>query len=1030
MLERDPDTGHVHMKTFKPAAKRDPKQLLSEMPLDPKLRSIKELQDRERVRPKDKLDLARTPPFLRVGPLDPILIPAETDRSSGCRNAEDDRAIPRLVPDVIGAIVNTESPLMNQLFQLCQHAQIHCCENPACSKKRSELAELAPECDWAPFRDWALQLMACQLTMIDQGNFTSPVLRMSHAVMACHFFLVRVRRDVSMVPSTKLAGPNKTTRAVDAFGAFETIYWMMTIEHSLDLLAIIEQTWDPGFLPGAITDPDLTKASQRAAEAGICPNRFWNLTVAMEREHLDIPAIAHAAARYPQLKHEGHEACTPTFCTFTVLDSTRVKQCHKCSELDDDPCKKEGKPLFFDPKKLDESIRSGKRTVWSTAPGEPKVSQEGPYVAISHVWSDGTGVGLHDPGKVNECLFRFLARVVKRIGYDAIWWDAISIPKDAQLRQEEINNMHRNYGAGECTLLHDNYLLNFEWADNSEGPCLALVLCPWFTRGWTALELIMSKAVKVLYKNPVEGGEPLIKDLDEEILATDPARCTRAHWIASTIIRRLRREISNVSDLAAILKPRSTSWARDRMVIAGLLAKIKVDYTMATHEITKAIIDRVWNLHPDSLLHGQPTITTSGGWSWCPHSLYDMPSTTVGDLAETGKHLVGDRTCVVDKSGVISTSWYWRALEEADTRHDLLIPNSLHQAVSVATRHAIRDWQHCMLLREANMDGGLGLIVKPVGRRTTDGFIPAQYVGSVRVRESPEKLQGTPVDARYAYNWFRIGEVAVPPHRARRAVAFYSKHNAQAPISKSSSNKTRDCSWIAGVGNLWMGDHPHEGQLLICRHRRAEGDVEGLRLVVSGDHEKKTYALLPAEEPVFRVRLVKYQEQWPPEPIPAFGRVYHSDAVPAMNSFSIFRLETDGKDRTLYALLIQPYLVPNAKQPYGGMWIYVRPDTVPLVTLFYQQHPSHLQAITLTGDTSIKRGSLIFVVDDLNASKDSYPGEGEWKGMPYVEIPWESGCVLVEVAEKKPRKVVILKRIGYVAGAVALRGSWAGTVQE
>jgi hypothetical protein len=791
--------------------------------------------------------------------------------------------------------------------------------------------------------------------MIEQGNFARPILRMSDAVTWCHLFLARVGR-VDKDQSAKLAGPEKSTVAVDAFGAFETIYWMMTIEHSLGLLDIIEQTWDTNFLPGAITDPEITEASLRAVQAGICPNRFWNLTVTMERQHLDLPAIAQAAARHAQLKHEGHESCTPAFCTFTTLDSTRVKQCHKCPESDGNPCRTERKKLYFDPEKLDAAIRNKDRTVWSTASDEAQVSQKDPYIAISHVWSDGTGVGLADPGKVNrpgevnECLFRFLARVVERLGCNAIWWDAISIPKDPILRQEEINNMHHNYSAAECTVIHDNYLLNFEWADDSEGPCLALVLCPWFTRGWTALELIMSKKVKVLYKNPESDEEPLIKDLDQDILAKDPALCTRAHWIASTIIRRLRRHVHNVSDLVAILKPRSTSWARDRMVIAGLLANVKADYIMATHEITKAIVDRVWNLNPASLLHGQPTITASGGWSWCPHSLYDMPSDTVGDLAETGKHLVGDRTCLVDKDGVLFGFWYWRPLEQADTRHDYLVPNSQHQSVSLTIRDAIRDWEHCMLLRDANRDGGLGLIVRPAARKSD--FILAQYVGSVRVCESPAKLQGTPADERYGFDGFRIGAGG---SKRRKALKFCKESYTRAPFSKLG----KDCSWIAGLKGLWMGDHPHEGQLLITRHLEEQGVMEGLRLVVSGERENKNYALLPVEEPVFRVstksgnsvearddastsdpsnlrvRSVKYQEQWPPEPLPAFGRVYHSDAVPAMRSFSVFKLETDDNQRRLYSLVIHSCLVPSPKQPYAGIWICMWPTPAHLRLLLF-----------------------------------------------------------------------------------------------
>ncbi|KAF4630117.1 hypothetical protein G7Y89_g8029 [Cudoniella acicularis] len=103
--------------------------------------------------------------------------------------------------------------------------------------------------------------------------------------------------------------------------------------------------------------------------------------------------------------------------------------------------------------------------------------------------------------------------------------------------------MHRNYFDAEYVVLHDQYLLDFEWA-NDGSPCLALIFSRWFTRGWTALELIMSKRIKVLYKG--RDGEPVVKDLDSDILAQDPSRCTRAHRVASSIVRRLRQQIRNV----------------------------------------------------------------------------------------------------------------------------------------------------------------------------------------------------------------------------------------------------------------------------------------------------------------------------------------------------------------------------------------------------------------------------------------------------------------------------------------------------
>jgi hypothetical protein len=382
------------------------------------------------------------------------------------------------------------------------------------------------------------------------------------------------------------------------------------------------------------------------------------------------------------------------------------------------------------------------------------VSQNKPYVAVSHVWSDGTGIGHQEVGLVNRCLFNYLADITRELGCDAIWWDTISIPTDKEARRKAINEMHNNYSRAACTILHDQYLLNYEWAEDGS-PCLALVFSPWLTRGWTALELIMSKEVKVLYKG--HDGQPVIKDLDADILADDPRQCTRAHWIASTILRRLRKPIHNVTDLMAVLKPRSTSWPRDRMVIAGLLAGLDdFDYKLDQDNITKAIVDRLFKINPSSLLHGQVTVAESGGWSWCPPSLYDMPVDSLGDLFEAGT--VGDNTCLVDKHGVLSGVWYFRLLEKEDITMGRLVPNSSHMSVTLKVKDALRRWQYCLLLRDNWQDRGPALLVCPVGKDSQ--FIHCRYVGSVH-ELAPPRPGG--YDNRYEFQFFRIGNEGVRP---------------------------------------------------------------------------------------------------------------------------------------------------------------------------------------------------------------------------------------------------------------------------
>ncbi|EXJ61884.1 hypothetical protein A1O7_02314, partial [Cladophialophora yegresii CBS 114405] len=89
-------------------------------------------------------------------------------------------------------------------------------------------------------------------------------------------------------------------------------------------------------------------------------------------------------------------------------------------------------------------------------------------------------------------------------------------------------------------------------------------MSPWFSQGWTAVELARSRTVKVLFKG--ERG-PLLKDLDEDILCKPR---TERHAARRRIIHRLRTQtVTRVDDLLCILRCRYTSWSKDIAIIAS-----------------------------------------------------------------------------------------------------------------------------------------------------------------------------------------------------------------------------------------------------------------------------------------------------------------------------------------------------------------------------------------------------------------------------------------------------------------------------
>ena len=114
--------------------------------------------------------------------------------------------------------------------------------------------------------------------------------------------------------------------------------------------------------------------------------------------------------------HKGQHDCSPEFCEFANENTTAKKQLHKCST---ESCGL----IEFAVSEAAKSILDGRNISWRLSKSlrsdveATLVSVEKPNknndvhvsntLAISHVWSDGTGAGVEKPGMVNKCLVAF-----------------------------------------------------------------------------------------------------------------------------------------------------------------------------------------------------------------------------------------------------------------------------------------------------------------------------------------------------------------------------------------------------------------------------------------------------------------------------------------------------------------------------------------------------------------------------------------------------------------------------------------------
>lgn len=450
------------------------------------------------------------------------------------------------------------------------------------------------------------------------------------------------------------------------------------------------------------SEGNLLQIFEKARELNLCPNRLWNSAGENLNKIIpDLDLIAqlnNASDGFRQYNSDNdHSHCVPNLCEYSKRDFTSVQQRHECTDAT--TCFE--LRVSFRAKILKDAVKNDLPTVW-TLDRASILKSPLPYMAISHVWSDGTGAGPSGDGSVNNCLFRHFADIAMQYQCQGIWWDTMCIPRDKATRSKAIQKIQSSYENARFTLVHDCFLRNWVWRPDTA--CFAILMSPWFSRGWTALELLKSPRVKIIFKGP---NGPLIKDLDEEILAkeSDPDGPRKE---ASHIIRRLRHRIMTVNDLLSVLKSRSTSWPKDIHVIAALLLDITA--AQGQQETYRKILQKIGKICPGHLFHN--AVPMSNSFTWCPAEFMEMPL----DPSTPSLNVL--------QNGDIRGRWYVSALPaDLEARCSL---SSIFGMTRLRLEAALRYSTECFLLIElGEKESKRALVVRAI---TKSHF---QYIAAV-----------------------------------------------------------------------------------------------------------------------------------------------------------------------------------------------------------------------------------------------------------------------------------------------------------
>ncbi|KAJ6190353.1 hypothetical protein N7519_000374 [Penicillium mononematosum] len=274
----------------------------------------------------------------------------------------------------------------------------------------------------------------------------------------------------------------------------------------------------------------LRAVDKATEELGFCRNRVWAIAKSLRGGPREFPKLLPSLEGQPrETKTEDHQLCTFDFCEQSRVNFTLVTQRHE-PPCDGNRCP----PVNFPSDIIEGAVREEQQTTAWDLRGTKTLQRNERYMAISHVWSDGTGAGSQASGHVNSCLLGFFRDFARTFNCEGIWWDTICIPTQKELREKALKRMQLNYKAAAVTLVHDCFLRECEWRD-ADLACFYILMSPWFSRGWTALELKMSQNVQIIFKGP-KG--PITKDLDKDILQAKST--TTKHEVAKDILKRLR----------------------------------------------------------------------------------------------------------------------------------------------------------------------------------------------------------------------------------------------------------------------------------------------------------------------------------------------------------------------------------------------------------------------------------------------------------------------------------------------------------
>ncbi|RWA12000.1 hypothetical protein EKO27_g3114 [Xylaria grammica] len=122
----------------------------------------------------------------------------------------------------------------------------------------------------------------------------------------------------------------------------------------------------------------------------LCPARIWSITRGIRGQEANLPSLILPKPYDGSIvRHTGHDRCSFDYCEASNLDFTCVQQRHEPTHCLNESCT----TLHLFPQgAMKSALETGQHAVWRLGGGHILPHPQ-PFMAVSHVWADGTGTG-------------------------------------------------------------------------------------------------------------------------------------------------------------------------------------------------------------------------------------------------------------------------------------------------------------------------------------------------------------------------------------------------------------------------------------------------------------------------------------------------------------------------------------------------------------------------------------------------------------------------------------------------------------